>query len=257
MLKLSTFATTILLLSGLTSIANAENISHVQQLISTKSCLQCDLSRAGLATNDLTGAKLGGANLAGANLSRANLTGADLRGANLSGASLYGANLSGADLRGANVNSTDLRTAYFANANLQGIDVRTAYLEGATGLPKTLGTAEDFYKWGFAESQKNDFLSAIEHYTMAIDLKPQLADAYLARAMAKFQLQDDVGATKDAFIAQRLYSSQSSTQGSQIAHAFLVKIELASKPTPIDTNAGNGNMVDLITGLSSLLLKFF
>jgi uncharacterized protein YjbI with pentapeptide repeats len=256
MLKLTTIATTILLLTSFAATAGAENIAHLRQLLSTKNCAQCDLTGAGLVMNDLAGAKLNQANLVGANLSRTNLTGADLRGANLTGASLYGANLTGADLRGANLTGTDLRSAYLTNANVQGIDVSKAYLEGALGIPTALGTAEDFYKWAFAEWQKNDFAGAVENYDRAISLKPQFPGAYLGRAMAKFRLQDDSGAVKDAMVAERLYFSQADREGTQVAQALIAKIKLANQPTPAGS-AGNGNVVDLLTGMSSMLLKFF
>jgi uncharacterized protein YjbI with pentapeptide repeats len=255
-MKLKIIATTILLITSLTSVAKAENSSDLRQLLSTKNCSECDLKGAGLVMNDLTGAKLDGANLVGANLSQTNLTGADLRGANLTGASLNSANLTGADLRGANLTGTDLRSAYLTNANLQGLDIRNAYLQGAVGIPMAVGTAEDFYKWGFAEWQKNDFASAIENYDRAINLKPLFPGAYLARSMAKFRAQDDRGATKDAMVAERLFFSQADREGTQVAQALLAKIKLASQPTPAGS-AGNGNVVDLLTGLSTMLLKFF
>jgi uncharacterized protein YjbI with pentapeptide repeats len=255
-MKLTTIATTILLLASFTATARAENADHLRQLLSTKDCQQCNLTGAGLVMNDLSGAKLNQANLVGANLSRTNLMGADLRGANLTGASLFGANLTGADLRGANLTGTDLRSAYLNNANLQGINMASAYLEGAVGIPNGVGTAEDFYKWGYAEWQKNDFASAIENYDRAINLKPKFPGAYLARAMAKFRNQDDSGAVKDAMVAERLFFAQSDRQGTQVAQALLAKIKLASEPTQ-SGGAGNGNFVDLLTGLSSMLLKFF
>ncbi len=255
-MKISTTIATVLLLAGLTTTASAENISHTRQLLSTKNCTQCDLSGAGLVQNDLAGAKLDRANLVGANLNGANLTGADLRGANLMGASLNGANLMGADLRGANLTGTDLRSAYLVNANVEGIDIRTASLQGAIGIPTSLGTAEDFYRWGFLEWQKNDFTAAIEHYDRAIALKPEFAGAYIARSMAKFRLQNDGGATNDAMIAERLFFAKSDRQGVKTAQTLQARIKLASQPTP-DGGAGNGNVVDLITGLSSMLLKFF
>lgn len=65
----------------------AENIEHLNQLLQTKQCENCDLADAGLVMINLQGANLRGANLVGANLSRADLTGADLRGANLTNAS--------------------------------------------------------------------------------------------------------------------------------------------------------------------------
>jgi uncharacterized protein YjbI with pentapeptide repeats len=256
MMKLTTIATTILLIATATT-ARAENISHLRQLLSTKSCQQCDLAGAGLVTNDLAGARLERANLTGANLSQANLAGADLRGANLAGASLNGANLTGADLRGANLAGTDLRSAYLTNANVQGLDVRTAYLEGAVGIPNSLGTADDFYKWGYAAWQKNDFAGAVANYDRSIGLNPQFPGAYIARSMARFRLQDDDGAIQDAMVAERLYFAKSDRQGTLVAQALISKIKLASKPSDTNVNAGNGNMVDLITGLSSMLLKFF
>jgi uncharacterized protein YjbI with pentapeptide repeats len=257
MLKLTTIATTILLLTSFATTARAENISHLRQLLSTKSCEQCDLTGSGLVMNDLSGAKLNRANLVGANLGQANLSGADLRGANLAGASLNGANLTGADLRGANLTGTDLRSAYLTNANVQGIDIRSAYLDGAVGIPTALGTAEDFYKWGYAAWEKNDFAGAIEHYNRSVGLNPQFPGVYVARSMAKFRLQDDDGAVKDAMMAERLYFAMSDRQGTQVAQALIAKIKLANKPTDTNINPGNGNMVDLITGLSSMLLKFF
>jgi uncharacterized protein YjbI with pentapeptide repeats len=256
-MKLTTIATTVLsLLTSFTAIAQAADSSQLQQLLSTKKCAECDLTGAGLVMNDLTGAKLERANLVGANLSQANLTGADLRGANLAGASLNGANLMGADLRGANLTGTDLRSAYLVNANLQGLDIRNAYLQGAIGIPTTLGTAEDFYKWGYASWEKNDFAGAIENYDRALSLKPLFPGAYLARAMAKFRSQDDRGAVKDAMVAERIFFSQADREGTQVAQALIAKIKLAGQPTQTN-NVGNGNVVDLLTGLSSMLLKFF
>jgi uncharacterized protein YjbI with pentapeptide repeats len=255
-MKLTTILTTLCLLTSFTATARAENLSHTRQLLATKSCQQCNLSGVGLVMNDLDGANLSQANLVGANLSRTNLMGADLRGANLSGASLFGANLTGADLRGANLNGTDLREAYLTNANVKGIDVSTAYLQGAVGMASSLGTAEDFYKWGFLEWQKNDFASAIGHYNQAIALKVDFPGAYLGRAMAKFRLQDDRGAMKDAAIAEKLFLNQSNQTGAKTAQALTQKIQLASQPTQ-SGSAGNGNFVDLLTGLSSMLLKFF
>jgi uncharacterized protein YjbI with pentapeptide repeats len=257
MLKFTTIATTILLLTSFASIARAEDSDHLRQFLSTKKCVECNLAGAGLVSSDLTGAKLERANLVGANLSQTNLTGADLRGANLSGASLYGANLTGADLRGANLTGTDLRMAYLMNANVQGLDIRNAYLEGAVGIPTALGTAEDFYRWGYAQWQKNDFTSAVENYDRAIELKPLFPGAYLARSVAKFRLQDDRGAVKDAMVAERLFFSQADREGTQVAQALLAKIKLANQPSESNTNVGNGNVVDLFTELSSMLMNFF
>ncbi|NES93981.1 MAG: pentapeptide repeat-containing protein [Desertifilum sp. SIO1I2] len=81
------------LLASTFSPAKAQNPAHVEQLLQTRQCSRCDLSRSNLA-----GANLRYANLAGANLEGANFFGADLRYANLSGANLKGANLRGTNL---------------------------------------------------------------------------------------------------------------------------------------------------------------
>ncbi|MFM6437017.1 MAG: pentapeptide repeat-containing protein, partial [Microcystis panniformis] len=75
---------------NLSLVGYGEDLNHLQQLLSTRQCPQCDLSGSGLVQSNLVGAKLNGANLVGANLSQANLSGADLSGANLTSASLFG-----------------------------------------------------------------------------------------------------------------------------------------------------------------------
>jgi hypothetical protein len=117
----------------------AENPGHLNQLLSTKACADCNLVNAGLVLGELSGADLKRANLVGANLSQARLTGADLRGANLTGASLNGADLTGADLTGAILNSTDLRDSFLGGANLTGVNLQNAYLQGAVGLAGNAG----------------------------------------------------------------------------------------------------------------------
>src|SRR4028118_1414235 len=160
-LKLTVFTTAALLTTtSLSAVAKAENLQHIQQLLSTRQCSQCELSGAGLVLADLSGANLSGADLSRANLSRANLTGANLTGANLTGASLNGANLSGANLSGANLSATDLRDAFLGNAQLFGTSLNTAYIQGAVGIPEYAGTPEDFYAWGVTESERGNYRGA-------------------------------------------------------------------------------------------------
>jgi len=95
--------------------------ADLRQLMTRKSCVNCDLSEVYLGS----GVDLNEAILVGANLTNANLTGAHLRGANfgnadLSKALLYGADLSGAILTGAQFNMTNLQEANLTNANLSG-----------------------------------------------------------------------------------------------------------------------------------------
>lgn len=91
----------------------AANPDHVQQLLETRACVNCDLTDADLRQEHLIGADLRGANLQGANLMEANLEGADLTGADLTGA-----NLTQAFLTNASLNQTTLIGTNFTQATL-------------------------------------------------------------------------------------------------------------------------------------------
>lgn len=232
----------------------AENLQHIQQLLSTKECQQCDLSGAGLAMANLSGAKLAGANLSRANLSRTNLSGADLSGTNLSGASLHGANLTGANLTGTNIMGADLRNSYLMNANLTGVDLNQTYLQGAIGIPTYAGTAEDFYKWAFQEAQKGNYVGAIEHYNQVLSINPNFSAAYLARGMARYRLRDETGATQDAQKAAELFSLEGNTQGVEASQNFIKGMEVARQPS--QPKEGGSNFLSILGAIGSLLLRF-
>jgi hypothetical protein len=86
---------------SITRNVNAQSVDNLNTVLSTVSCVGCDLSGANLAGADLTGANLTGANLTQANLFQADLGGAFLTAANLTEASLVATTLTGADLTGA------------------------------------------------------------------------------------------------------------------------------------------------------------
>ncbi|MEH1872734.1 pentapeptide repeat-containing protein [Nostoc sp.] len=249
-LAIAAFLTTI----SLTTTVQAANSEHVKQLLATKQCQNCDLSNAGLVMADLSGANLSGANLAGANLSRANLSGADLRGANLSGASLFGVNLSEAKFSGANLAGADLRNTYLANAQLTGANLNGANLNGAVGIPSQIASPEQFYALGVAEGQKGNQQQAISYFNQAIAIKPEYAGAYLARGIARYQILDRQGAFQDAQVAEKFFTSQNNTTGTQTAQAFIKELQ-----TPVNekVSAGSPSFVDFLGSLGSVLLQFF
>jgi uncharacterized protein YjbI with pentapeptide repeats len=117
------------------------NQADIDRLKATKSCVDCNLNGADLASADLSGANLSssyliGANLSGADLSGASLTHARLHNANLANANLTRANLtfwadlSGANLTGANLTGADLSAAsqYNSGANLTGANLSSTVL---------------------------------------------------------------------------------------------------------------------------------
>ena len=84
--------------------------NQLRQVLQTRECQGCDLSRT----------KLSFANLRGADLRNANLFSADLKLADLREANLIGAILDRADLRGADLTGADLTSAYISETNFCG-----------------------------------------------------------------------------------------------------------------------------------------
>lgn len=127
-MKSNILTSAVLLLSlGWAVAVHAEDPQHVQQLLTTKACPNCDLSGV-----NFTGTDLSEANLQGANLNDANLSGVVLTAADLSGATLMRANLSNALLNGANLSGANFQSANLQNATLYGIKAREAFnLTGA------------------------------------------------------------------------------------------------------------------------------
>ncbi|MEM8674721.1 MAG: pentapeptide repeat-containing protein [Cyanobacteria bacterium P01_G01_bin.67] len=249
---LITIATTI------TIPAQAESLSDLSKLLSTKQCPQCDLSNAGLVQANLTGASFVEANLAGANLSQANLKGADLTGANLTGTSLHGANLTGANLTGANLTGTDLRNAYVGDANLTKINLDSAHLEGIRGLAETAASAEQFHRWGVKEAQLGNYNDAIAHYNKAIKLDPELAPAYLGLAIIQYNFDQRAEAKANTEAAAELFKQQEHELGHQTAMNFQEQMTLIQEAeiNAAKKEGGLGHIGKFMGSVGSLLLQF-
>lgn len=243
---------------GLPLSTQAENLSHLNQLLGTKNCIECDLSSAGLVMARLSGANLTGTNLAQANLSQANLAGADLRGANLAGTSLYGADLTGANLTGANLKGTDLRNAYLSDANLTDVDLDTAYLEGAQGIFEYAGTPEQFHRWGLEEAQRGNYQAAIDHYNHAIKIDREFATAYLALGLTQYHLDQRAQAKINGEVAAKLFQKQENQLGYRATQEFLQGIEFANEVEARQANkkGGAGGFGKFVQGIGSLLFNF-
>jgi uncharacterized protein YjbI with pentapeptide repeats len=256
-MKLKLLSTLTLLTPLIAFPAQAENLQQVQQLVSTRQCQGCELSRAGLVYANLQGADLSGANLVQANLTHANLSGANLQGANLAGAVLYGANLNGADLRGANLGGVDMRDSYVQGINLDGANLQGAVLMGAIGIPPEYITAEDYYRWGLAEDQQGNFSGAIAYYNQAIGLKADFAHAFLARAASRLRLRDMNGALADAQQAEQFYLAQGNEQGHQTSMRFSQGVQAAQEAAnERPRRGGGGNFLGFLGGLASLAVRF-
>lgn len=205
--------------------AIAENLAHTQQLLSTRECLGCELSDAGLVMASLQNAKLSEANLSRANLSRAMLNGADLSGADLSGASLFGANLTGANLAGANLAGADLRQAYLVGVDFTGAQLDGAYLQGAIGAPATIFNLEEVHNWGVVAAQRKNYKQAIDYFSQAIALDPEFAPSYLARSVVRAEMGNALASLEDARAASELFAAQKNVEGFETAELLIARIE--------------------------------
>ncbi|MEM1369378.1 MAG: pentapeptide repeat-containing protein [Cyanobacteria bacterium P01_H01_bin.15] len=255
MLRTTALLTVLLFGTGLQLGAKAENFAHLSQLLSTKQCVGCDLSRSGLVQADLVGADLRGANLVGANLSQADLTGADLSGANLTQTSLYGANLTGVNLTGAITIGTDFRRAYLYNANVAGLDLGGAHIDDVQGLSQDAGSPEQFVRWGMAEAKERDYDAAIAHFERAMIADPDFAPAYLARGLAHYRTGNPIVAERDAQMAADLYAMQDDVEGQAAAENFIVSMGEAEEAYAKAQRNGSGNFGNLFMGVASMALK--
>lgn len=253
-MKLRVLASTTLLTAiSLAIPALAANPEHTRQLLSTRQCEGCDLTNAGLVMANLAGANLRGANLSRANLSRANLAGADLSGANLTGASLFGADLTGANLSGANLAAADLRDSQLIAANLTNAKLGNTNMLGAIGIPTYAGSAEDFYRMGMAEAERDNFNRAIDLFNQALTMQPEMANAYLSRGLARFHLGDRTAAIEDTKKAETLYIAQGNQQGQQLAQQVIKGFET---PRTARLRRGNGDFLSFIQSLAGFALQF-
>lgn len=117
------------------SVKDNKFSKNLQQLLTTKSCIRCDLRNVNLEGANLQKSNLEGSNLEGANLSKANLDEAYLVGTNLnntkmSSVKLGKAILYRASMEKANLENANLERANFQNANLSSAILRKSSTRG-------------------------------------------------------------------------------------------------------------------------------
>ena len=252
-MKNSLFLSCFVGILAIAPVTRAENLTHLSQLLSTRSCNNCDLIGTGLVNAKLGGYDLRGSDLRQANLSRANLSMADLRGVDFTGASLVGANLAGANLEGAILDGADLREAYLSGANLTNASINTYFITRAVGLLESSHSAERLYQWGFIEAESNNHRMAIAYFDAAAQEKPEDGAIYLSRAISHFQLKNYIAAQQDASLARSLFAAQGIQAGVDASDRMTAQIELALNP---EEESGN-TFGDIVSSVTSLLFNLF
>ncbi|MGB2924124.1 MAG: pentapeptide repeat-containing protein [Limnothrix sp.] len=249
-MKKSLFTSCLVGILAIAPVTRAENLDDLSQLLSTRTCNNCELTGTGLVNAKLGRAVMRGTDFRQANLSRADLSLSDLRGADLRGASLSGANLAGANLEGAMLDGADLRGAYLSGANFTNTSLNTFYIHRAIGLLEAPVSAERLYQWGFIEGESNNYRMAIAYYNAAIQQQPSNGAIYLSRAVASLRLKDYAAARQDATSAQMLFEGQGSTVGVDASQKLMEEIEITQNP---DTNSNTFGSV--LGSVTSLLLR--
>ena len=253
----------------------AESLEDLRQLLASKQCPMCDLSEAGLRlaqlkNADLSGADLSFANLESANLDRANLSGADLTGAvlykadlrranlsgaNLAGVNLIGADLSYADLTGANLNGANLSGAYMTNATIEDATIDAAILNGVIDFPGGVLEPQDYYRLAFVDARAGNHQGAIEKHSLALQIDPNYAPAYLGRGVSRLQLGDSTSAIADWQVAAQIFQFQGHEEGYQTSQQFIEVTEKAIEESR-KTGKRRGGFLGVINQLAPMLLQF-
>ncbi len=155
-------------------IALAFNPEHLQNLLTTKECINCDLTDANLIDLDLQDANLTGSNLTGANLTNSNLrfsnlSNTQLKNANLSYTKLFIADLTGADLANTNFTGADLESVKVDRTSLLKTNLKGAILLGIDNLkPEDI---DNLLKIGVTINKGNEILANHDDIFVSLKIK--------------------------------------------------------------------------------------
>ena len=197
---------TLLLAAPLTARAN-----DLIFLLQHRKCPDCRLEDVDLVHADLRDADLQQAQLQRANLGQADLDGANLNGADLTFTSLQGASLRGANLQGAKLYGTDLRDADLTGAVMDANALEEAHWSGAKGMQLQAQSHASLHNAGVSTAEKNRWDQAENLFGMAIRKKPNAAESWIARGIAREKLGKRVLAIQDFTYASNLYALEGRT----------------------------------------------
>ena len=240
-----------IVLAGLiTPLALQQSVKADQDLmmlLGSKNCPNCRLADADLVHADLRDSNLNKAQLQRANLSRAKMDGADLREADLSFTSLQGASLRGANLIGAKLYGTDLRESDLTGAQFDANALEEAHWGGATGITPQVQSHAALHNAGVSAAKEERWRQAEDLFSKAITKKPDTAESWVARAIAREKLGKRKLAIHDFSYAGDLFETQGSLVSAKQLKAAAIYLQ-----DKVDKSAnGNGAGSTLLSGLIS------
>jgi tetratricopeptide (TPR) repeat protein len=111
--------------------------------------------------------------------------------------------------------------------------------------------------WALQEDKKGNYPAAIKYYTQALEINPELAPAYLGRAIIKSRYGSTENAIADGEKAKELFETQNNAEGYALSTRF---IQLAQARSDVEENngeEGNPQFVQIVNTVAPLLFKFF
>lgn len=234
----------LVIMTGVRVSVASELDSNVMKLLSTKSCIGCNLQRADLAYSDLNGCDLRGSDLTSSIIVYGDLRGCDLTGAKLNMADLSGADMSGVklqdvELKEAKLSQVDLSRTNLSSTQYLSADWRDSYGFDMSTLP--IGELERssalFLKDG--ELSKAEYLLSI-----AIRQAPEKVDLLMARALIHIKRGRSDLAFNDFSLARDRFTANGDDSSAEIASDAINTIqEASSNSRPRGSGSGYGTAV--------------
>lgn len=240
----SLFRALLLVIAGGTVSFASELDSNVIKLLSTKSCIGCNLQSADLAYSDLNGCDLRGSDLTSSTIVYGDLRGCDLTGAKLNMADLTGADMSGVKLEDAELNEAKLSQVDLSMTNLSATQYLSADWRDSYGFDMSTLPIADLERTS-ALFLKDGELSKAEYLlSIAIRQAPEKVDLLMARALIHVKRGRSDLAIKDFSLARDRFTADGDDSSAKTASDAINTIqEAASNSSPRGNGSGYGTAV--------------
>jgi len=242
----------LLVLSSIPVFANGSVDRLAALLITTGKCEHCNLQGADLVYARISGAKLQNADLSRADLSHSDLEGADLRYADLRFANLSNSSLRGAVLTGAKLDGALLDQADISGTKLTRNQITSANWSDAYGYDPLTLEIGDLYKAIKQEIASGELLKADYFLTVSIKMRPEDPELWVARAMNRFKIGQEINGIEDLKVARTMYE-QKGDQASVSTVDKFINMHGAAVKASKPQKSGSGYGMDVLNGIQKLL----
>jgi len=234
----------LLVIAGGTVSFASELDSNIIKLLSTKSCIGCNLQRAELAYSDLNGCDLRGSDLTSSTIVYGDLRGCDLTGAKLNKADLSGADMSGVKLEDAELDEAKLSQVDLTMTNISPRQYLSADWKDSYGFDLSTLPIEEL-EHNSALFLKDGELSKAEYLlSIAIRQAPQKVELLMARALIHVKRGRSDLAIIDFSLARDRFTADGDDSSAKTASDAINTIqEASSNSRPRGSGSGYGTAV--------------